>query len=45
MNNNWIVTSPGTDLVFHTKAEEKCETALREAGIIIDQLSQFSGRA
>ena len=44
MNNNWIVTSPGTDLVFHTKAEEKWETALREAGINIDQLSQFSGR-
>lgn len=45
MNNNWVVCSPGTDLVFHTKDEEKWEAALHTAGIDAGQLSQTSGRA
>ena len=45
MSNDWIITPTQAELVFRTKDEQKWEAALHQAGINIEQLSLYSGRA
>lgn len=45
MSNEWIITPTQAELVFRTKDEQKWEAALHQAGINIEQLSLYSGRA
>ncbi len=45
LNNNWIISEPKPELVFRTKDEDKWAVALNQAGIDINRLSTFSGRA
>ena len=44
-NNDWLIITPNTDLVFRTKDEEKWQKAIDEIGIDINRLSYFSGHA
>ena len=45
MYNTWMVTNPTTELVFHTKDEEKWHKAIDSLGIDLSRLSMKCGRA
>ena len=44
-NNNWLIVTPDTDLVFRTKDEDKWQKAIDELGIDINHLSYTAGHA
>lgn len=44
-NNDWLIMTPNTDLVFKTKDEEKWQKAIDEIGIDINRLSTYAGHA
>lgn len=44
-NNNWLVITPNTELVFRTKDEDKWQKAIDEIGIDINRLSYTTGHA
>ena len=44
-NNNWLITTPDTELVFRTKDEDKWQKAMDEIGIDINRLSYTPGHA
>ena len=43
--NSWMVVQPSTELVFHTKDEDKWQKAMDALGIDVGRLSEFCGRA
>lgn len=44
-NNNWLIITPNTELVFRTKDEDKWQKAMDEMGIDINRLSYSPGHA